>query len=377
LAGIYIHIPYCKQKCSYCNFHFSTDLKSKTQITAAICREISLRKNEIKESVETIYWGGGTPSLLNGDEIQRIFDVLYQHFEIVENPEITLEANPDDLSHEKISILKSTPINRLSIGVQSFFDEDLRLMHRAHNEIEALRSIQTAQDAGFDNITIDLIYGSPTTTREMWQKNLEKALALRVPHISSYALTVEPKTALNHWIKNQKVDDIDEEKQEEQFQMLVKTLIENGFLHYEISNFGKPGYLSKHNSSYWRGIPYLGIGPSAHSYDGQNRSWNVRNNQIYLQKINQGIIPSETEHLSENERFNEMVMIRLRTMEGLSLHEVQEKFPENFLTQLLQDLQPHLDNQTVTLEDAHIHITASGLFLADGIAASLFRVEEG
>lgn len=342
----------------------------------AVCREIEIRKNEIEQTVETIYLGGGTPSLLDQRELELIFETIYRNFDISINPEITIEANPDDLTKEKIKILKSTPVNRLSIGVQSFFDSDLKFMNRAHNHLQAGLSIMDAQDAGFENITIDLIYGGQTTNDEMWQRNIESALQLQVPHISSYALTVEPKTILAHQIKTKKVDEIDEEKQKRQFMILVEFLTSNDFLHYEISNFGKPGFLSKHNGNYWKGIPYLGIGPSAHSYNGKIRSWNFANNTIYLNYIKKGKLPLESEFLSLEDKFNEMVMIRLRTMEGLSFQEIRNGFPDEFFKDLMREIQPHLANQTVCIENEIIRITKEGLFLSDGIAASLFRIKE-
>lgn len=374
MAGIYIHIPYCKQKCSYCNFHFSTDTRSKQELVDAICKEAEIRKNELTETVETIYLGGGTPSLLSSGELEKIFETLYRVFKISARPEVTLEANPDDLSKSQIQILKATPVNRLSIGIQSFFDEDLKFMNRAHNSNQALSSVKEAQDSGFENITIDLIYGGQTTSDEMWEKNLETSLGLKVPHISSYALTIEPKTILAHQIKAKKIQDIDDSKQQRQFMKLVETLAQNDFLHYEISNFGKAGFLSQHNSSYWKGIPYLGLGPSAHSYDGQNRSWNIANNTIYINQIKNGVLPLEFEKLSLNDKFNEMLMIRLRMMEGLSLNEVSENFPTEFLNRLLVEIQPHIDNEMLILKDGHLHIAKNALFLSDGIASSLFRI---
>lgn len=340
----------------------------------AICKELEMRKHEIHEKVETIYLGGGTPSLLNMNELHQIFDSVYTHFSVVENPEITLEANPDDLSVEKLNQLKTTTINRFSIGIQSFFDEDLRLMNRAHNAEEAIHSVKITQDAGFENITIDLIYGGQTTTDEMWKKNLEMALELKVPHISSYALTIESKTILHHQIKTKKIKDIDEYKQERQFREMIKTLTQNDFIHYEISNFGKEGFQSQHNSNYWKGKPYLGIGPSAHSYDGKNRSWNLANNSIYIQKMKKGELALETEELSENDRFNELIMIRLRTKEGLDLKEVADLFPLDFLRKLEIEIQEPLENRLLEKENNQLRITRKGLFLSDGIASRLFRV---
>ncbi len=374
MAGIYIHIPFCKQKCSYCNFHFSTDLNYKNQMVEFISKELEIRNKEISEPIETIYFGGGTPSLLDLNELDAIFETIYRKYSVIENPEITLEANPDDLTSSKLKELKTTPVNRFSIGIQSFFDVDLKFMNRVHNADEAIRSIQTARDLGFKNITIDLIYGGQTTTEQMWQKNLETALNLEIPHISSYALTVEPKTALAHQIQTKKLKDVDEDKQERQFQMLVKSLTSNDFIHYEISNFGKEGFLSQHNSNYWKGKPYLGVGPSAHSYTGKNRSWNPANNSVYMKNLAENKLANEVEVLNENDRFNELIMIRLRTIYGLDLEELKSNFPSEFFQEFLSELQPHLDNQLVQIEKGILYITEKGKFLADGIAASLFRV---
>lgn len=374
MAGIYIHIPFCKQKCSYCNFHFSTNLSKKSDLVSAISNELKLRKEEITEPIETIYFGGGTPSLLELDELNEIFDSIYRNYLVIDNPEITLESNPDDLNFVKIAHLKTTPINRFSVGIQSFFDEDLRLMNRAHDANEALNSIKMVQDAGFENITIDLIYGGQTTSDEIWKKNLEIALDLQVPHISSYALTVEPKTILAHQIEQNLLEDVDEAKQERQFKTLVETLKSNNFIHYEISNFGKDGFFSQHNSNYWKGKPYLGVGPSAHSYDGKNRSWNLTNNSLYVKSLQANKLANEVEVLSENDRFNELVMIRLRTIYGLDELEVKANFPKEFYTDFLEEMKPHLENETVEYSNGIYRITDKGKFLADGIASSLFRI---
>lgn len=373
MAGIYIHIPFCKQKCSYCNFHFSTNLSKKSELIQAISNELKLRKNEISEPIETIYFGGGTPSLLNLDEINLLLNEINLNYQMGSAPEITLEANPDDLNFHKIQEFKSTPINRFSIGIQSFHEEDLRLMNRAHNAEEALSSIKMVQDAGFDNITIDLIYGGQTTTDKIWQKNVEIALNLNVPHISSYALTVEPKTILEHQIESKKWAEIDEEKQERQFQYLVNQLTLNDFIHYEISNFGKDGFLSQHNSNYWKGKPYLGVGPSAHSYDGKNRSWNIANNALYLKELWNFKLANEIEVLNETDRFNELIMIGLRTIYGVNINQIKTDFP-TFYEDFQNDLQIHLNNKTVQLNDGILTLTAKGKFLADGIASSLFRI---
>lgn len=339
-----------------------------------ISKELVLRKNEISENIETIYLGGGTPSLLNSDELNLIFETIYENYPVISLPEVTLETNPDDLNFEKIKELKSTPVNRFSIGVQSFFDEDLRLMNRAHNSMEAIDSVKMVQDFGFENITIDLIYGSPGTSDEMWKKNLETALELKVPHVSSYALTVEPKTALAHQIQTKKISEISEEKQAQQFQILVNTLTANDFIHYEISNFGKEGFLSQHNSNYWKGKTYLGIGPSAHSYDGKNRSWNVSNNSIYIKNLSENTLPNTVEVLGENDRFNELIMINLRTIFGVDLNQIKKEFPAEFYEDLNRELQPLLKESLIQENQQIITLTEKGKFLADGIASRLFRV---
>lgn len=374
MAGIYIHIPFCKQRCSYCDFHFSTNLNSKSELVEMIAKELTLRKNEITEPLETIYFGGGTPSLLTQPELDLIFNSIYKNYNVKSTSEITIETNPDDLTESKIKDFKSFPINRFSIGIQSFFDEDLKLMNRAHNSAEAVKSVKIAQENGFENITIDLIYGGQTTSDEMWQKNLGIALGLNVPHISSYALTVEPKTVLDHQIEKGKIENVDEAKQERHFKMLCETLAANHFIQYEISNFGKEGFFSQHNSNYWKGKSYLGIGPSAHSFDGKNRSWNIANNSVYIKNLKENKIPNEVESLSENERFNEMMMIGLRTIYGIDLIKIQNEFPEEFYSDLMNEIQPLIQENLIQQIDSLLTLTQEGKFLADGIASSLFRV---
>ncbi len=374
MAGIYIHIPFCKQRCSYCDFHFSTNLNYKSELVEMISKELILRKNEITEPIETIYFGGGTPSLLDLNELNLIFETIYKNYSLEARPEITLEANPDDLTEAKIKEFRSTPVNRFSIGIQSFFDEDLQLMNRAHNSAEAISSVKFAQDNGFENITIDLIYGGQITSDEMWQKNLETALGLNVPHISSYALTVESKTELKLKIEKGKIENIDENKQERHFKMLCKTLSDNEFVQYEISNFGKEGFFSKHNSNYWKGKSYLGIGPSAHSFDGEKRSWNVANNSVYIKQLREDKIPNEIEILSNNERFNELIMICLRTIYGIDLNQIQHNFQEEFYNDLIKEIQPFLKDNLIQQKENTLTLTEKGRFLADGIASALFRV---
>ena len=375
MAGIYIHIPYCKQKCSYCDFHFSTNLQSKSLLIKAINKELELRKNEINQPLETIYFGGGTPSILSENELESIFETIYKNYSTSSIKEITLEANPDDLTKEKLAFLKSTPINRFSIGVQSFFEEDLRLMNRAHNAQEAEKSIKLTQDFGFENITIDLIYGSTTTTDEMWRKNLQKAIELDVPHISSYALTVEEKTVLDHQIKKGETKPIDDNRQNDQFQILIDTLTANNFIQYEISNFGKENYFSHHNSNYWKGVPYIGIGPSAHSYNRKQRAWNIANNAKYMQSINQNILPDEIEILNESDQFNEMIMIGLRTIYGIDLNRINSEFSQQLIDSFYQEINQLLEENLIEKQGNKIILKPEAKFFADGIASRLFYVD--
>lgn len=375
MSGIYIHIPYCKQKCSYCDFHFSTNLDSKSILIDSINKELILRKNEINNPLETIYFGGGTPSILTEIELQNIFDTIYKHYNTSQIKEITLEANPDDISKEKLNYLKSTPINRFSIGIQSFFEEDLQLMNRAHNALEAEKSIKLVQDYGFDNITIDLIYGSTTTTNSMWKKNLSKAIEMNIPHISSYALTVEEKTVLDYQIKKGITKPTDDNQQNEQFQLLVKTLSENDFIQYEISNFGKKDYFSIHNSNYWKGIPYLGIGPSAHSFNGKQRAWNIANNSKYIKSINENILPQEIETLSEIDRFNEMIMIGLRTIYGIDIKRINEEFSSELVNYFNSEIKQLKSENIITQQNDKIILTPESYFFADGIASRLFYIK--
>lgn len=375
MAGIYIHIPFCKQACHYCDFHFSTSVKNKTPLLLALVQEIILRHNDWQdEAIETIYFGGGTPSVLTVQELNDLLDAVYAHFQVIAAPEITLEANPDDLSPEYLLALSQTRINRLSIGIQSFFDADLQLMNRAHNAEQAKQSLALATQY-FDNITLDLIYGMPNLSDEKWRQNIETALSFGVPHISAYALTVEPKTALHHFIQNKQLPPLDEEAAAEHFKLLVELLEANGFVHYEFSNFGKPNYFSQNNSSYWLGKKYLGIGPSAHSFDGQTRSWNVSNNTKYIKSIEKFALPSDSEILSIHDRYNEYIMTGLRTIWGVSLAKVESEYGLTFLNYLNKQIQPHLQNGFLKIENGILTTTAQGKFLGDGIAADLFLID--
>lgn len=373
---IYIHIPFCKQKCSYCNFHFSTSLNFKDEMLDAMKKEIFLRKDELQnKNLQSLYFGGGTPSVLSADEIKSLIDEVLKYFSFNNDIEITLEANPDDLNSQFLKGLASSPVNRLSIGTQSFFDEDLKLMNRAHNASEAEGSIKRAQDFGFENLSIDLIYGSPTSNLEIWKENLSKTIALEVPHISSYALTVEPKTALENWISKGKVSNPKEEEQNREFYYMIDFLKDHGFNHYEVSNFAKEGFYSRHNSAYWKYQEYLGIGPSAHSYNGNDvRSWNVANNQQYIKKLNSNILAKETEILSQQDQFNEMIMIGLRTIWGVDLTSLNQKFLPNILDKFNKEIQHKIEEGILKIENNHLKIPEKHWFMADGIASDLFIV---
>ncbi|RXR17892.1 radical SAM family heme chaperone HemW [Flavobacterium amnicola] len=372
MAGIYIHIPFCKQACHYCDFHFSTSMKKKDEMILALAKEIEWRKNYFgNELIESIYFGGGTPSILEISDLRMLIDTVYENYRVSETPEITIEANPDDLSEERIIELSKIKINRLSIGVQSFFEEDLQLMNRAHNAAEAKKCLEIATRY-FDNISVDLIYGIPGLTNEKWQQNIQVLLDLNIPHISSYALTVEPKTALATLIKNGKIPTPDDGVAHDQFLLLVETLENNGFVHYELSNFGKPDYFSRNNSAYWLGKKYLGIGPSAHSYDGKNRSWNIANNALYLKSLTENVLPLEVETLTTTDRYNEYVMTGLRTVWGVSLHRIESEFGDTYLKYLLQNAENYLKEEKLQLVDNILKTTNKGKFFCDGIASDLF-----
>ncbi|MEH6680501.1 MAG: radical SAM family heme chaperone HemW [Sediminicola sp.] len=372
MSGIYIHIPFCKQACHYCDFHFSTSLGKKEAMVTALQRELSLRKVAfLEEQVQTIYFGGGTPSVLHSHEIIALIDAVHEHYHVVSDPEITLEANPDDLSAEKIKELADSPVNRLSIGIQSFFDDDLALMNRAHTAKEAESSLAEAIRY-FDNISIDLIYGMPYMDNSRWERNIQKALVFGVPHISSYALTVEPKTALKKFMDKGLVPRVDDAIAQEHFFILSELLAQEGFENYEISNFGKPGYFSKNNTAYWKGKKYIGIGPSAHSYDGATRGWNIANNTKYINAIMGDTLPMEMETLSLTDRYNEYIMTGLRTIWGVSLDRVRTEFGMRYHDYLMQRSQRYLEERLLYLDGEVLLVSKKGKFLSDGIASDLF-----
>jgi oxygen-independent coproporphyrinogen III oxidase len=373
MAGIYLHIPFCKKACHYCDFHFSTSLQLKEPLLHALKKEILWRKDELQgERIETIYFGGGTPSLLSIAEINSILDLIFTHYPLESKMEITLEANPDDLSDTKLKELKSSSVNRFSIGVQSFFDEDLLYMNRAHDARESERAIKASQDAGFENLTIDLIYGTPTLTDANWIENLRKTVSFQVPHVSCYALTVEEKTPLASLIKSKKRVAVDDAKVADHFHILTETLPASGLEHYEISNFATPGFRSKHNSSYWHGKPYLGFGPSAHSYNGlHKRRWNISNNPKYIQEIEKRGTYFEEEMLDQKDRFNEYIMTRIRLIEGISMDEVNLIFGTEFLDHLKVAIENWNENW-YAVQNNSIVLTTQGKLISDNLASRLF-----
>jgi len=371
-TGVYFHIPYCKKACHYCNFHFSTSIQSKAELTEAIVKEIELVNGKDSRLISTIYFGGGTPSLLLRKELKMILDKMKSSFKIIENAEITFEVNPDDVTESMLQFWKEQGINRLSIGIQSFRDEDLKWMNRAHQSSQAIEAVNLAKNVGFDNYSIDLIYGIPGLSDEAWNSNIEQALAFNIPHLSAYALTVEPKTALKSMIEIGKSVDIDEDQQARQFLILSDKMIAAGYEHYEISNFAKPGMRSKHNTSYWNNIPYFGFGPGAHSFDGKSRYWNVSQNSRYIEAIAQEILAYEKEDLTPMQLLNEYIMTSLRTMEGTSLVTIQQKWGEENVIKIQSKLQNWVSQGYINFNGDRFYLTREGKLFADGIAGDLF-----
>jgi len=376
MSGIYIHIPFCKQACNYCDFHFSTSLQYMDEMTDAICKEIVMKKDRITDHVGSIYFGGGTPSLLPEKSLEKIFNTLTSHFSIASDAEITIETNPDDLDANKIAQLRRLPVNRFSIGVQSFFNEDLVWMNRAHNAIEADTCIKRSQDAGFENLSIDLIYGYPLLTDEKWHNNISKAISLQVPHISAYSLTVEPRTALAAAIKKGKQIPVNDEQSAAQFISLIEKLGVAGFDHYEISNFSLPGRHAVHNTNYWRGVPYLGIGPSAHGFNSNLRYLNLANNAKYITELTAGRLVETVEELDIYDRFNEYVMTSLRTMWGTDLHKIEKDYGKIFLADTMKNITPFIQRNWLYNQNDKLVLSQDGKLFADYIASELFLIDE-
>lgn len=375
MSGIYLHIPFCKKACHYCNFHFSTQIEHIDTFVNALIKEIAIQKNYLDTPVETIYFGGGTPSLLNTTHLDKIMEAIYMHYKIATEVEFTLEANPDDMDVAKASMWKSKGINRLSIGIQSFQEEALAWMNRAHTTNQSHSAIEIAKKIGIHNISTDLIYGTPLLSDEALLKDLEILHQYEIPHISCYALTVEEKTALYSLIEKKKIEDVDTEKQARHFEMVVHALLNKGFEHYEISNFAKPGHQSKHNSNYWKGTPYLGLGPSAHSFNANSRQWNIAHNQLYIHSLMENKVPFEIENLEVVTQYNEYVMISLRLLEGISLTEIESRFGEAYLQHTLVIANELLAMDKIEKTSKGYAIVKNARFLADGIASDFFIVD--
>jgi oxygen-independent coproporphyrinogen-3 oxidase len=375
MAGLYIHIPFCRKACHYCNFHFSTSLQNAQEVLKAIETEIALRSSEVEEEIKTIYFGGGTPSLIDVNAIESILNQIGKHFVIHQDAEITLEANPDDINKIKATSWKEIGINRFSLGIQSFEDDYLQWMNRAHNASQCFAAIDIIRETGFENFSIDLIYGTPGQTKEGWIKDLQTAIDLKIPHLSCYALTIEEKTALHHLIEKGEKEAVSPDEQAERFQLLMELSSSAAYHHYEISNLALTGFESKHNSAYWEGIPYLGIGPSAHSYDGKIRKWNIANNIIYTNGILNNAPQFEEELLSDNDQFNEYCMTAIRRSKGIEKQKIVLLGGNNRLLAMNEMIKPYIKSGKVIEDHDGWKLTNEGKFFADGIAASLFIVD--
>lgn len=373
-TGLYIHIPYCRKACHYCNFHFSTSLSNRERFVESLIKEIDLTPGKKIREVSTVYFGGGTPSILFRTEIRDIVHNLKDKFQIHDQAEWTLEVNPDDLNEMKLAFWRELGFNRLSVGTQSFREEDLKWMNRSHTAEQAIDGIRLIREAGFDNYSIDLIYGIPGLSDADWKKNIQKAIDLNVPHISAYALTIEPKTALHHFVEVKKVKDVDQEHQAGQFLILMDMLGLAGYEHYEISNFAKIGFRSKHNSSYWSGTPYFGLGPGSHSFDGESRYWNISNNNLYIESIQNGIIPFDKEDLTDVQHLNEYIMTSLRTIEGLDLQRIATIWNTSYSDSIHKNALTYINRGLIRRDDKRLTLSREGKLFADGIASDLFFI---
>lgn len=376
MAGIYIHIPFCRKACHYCNFHFSTSLGKAEAVVTSILKEISLRSSESRDEIQTIYFGGGTPSILEPETINKMLQAINAHYAVSNDAEITLEANPDDITAAKAKAWKQMGINRFSIGVQSFADQNLQWMNRAHDARQSIECIQAIREAGFENFSIDLIYGTPGQTQQGWIKDLEKAIEMKIPHLSCYALTVEEGTALHHMIGSGKKEKISADEQAERFEALVQLTSAAGYIHYEISNLALPGKESKHNSAYWEGKPYLGFGPSAHSFSGTKRSWNIADNLKYIQSIEAGILPFEEETLREIDQLNEYIMTSLRSINGIQKETIKTRWGLDKLEVISIEIEQFISSGKIIATENAWLLSGEGRFFADGIASSLFFLED-
>jgi len=373
MAGLYLHIPFCKQACYYCDFHFSTNQEVRSELVNCLVKEIELQQNYLSsKAIDTIYFGGGTPSLLPADELNALINTIEKHFSVSANAEITLEANPDDLTSQKLQELKSIGVNRLSIGIQSFHNEFLTFLHRAHNASTAIQCVDAARKAGFENISIDLIYGMPNESETIWLKDIEQAIALSPEHISCYSLTIEEKTVFGRWAASGKLSPAADEVAARHLELLMERLTKAGYEHYEISNFARPGFYSRHNTSYWQQHQYLGIGPSAHSYNGVSRQFNISNNHLYIKSLQQGVVPFEKEVLSREDLINEYLLTSLRTHWGANVLTLKEHYAYDVLAEDGEYIQSLLEQHLAILKGEHLVLTNKGKLLADKISSDLF-----
>ena len=376
MSSIYIHIPYCKQKCSYCSFYYRISQKDKKEMMNSLKKEIELRKHYLnKNPIETIYFGGGTPSILNESEISLLINTITENYTVINNAEISLECNPDDLTKKKVQNLKKSGVNRLSIGIQSFNDEDLKFMNRSHNSSQAIESVQLAKEIGFNNISIDLMYSLPKQSLKKWKKNLDIAFSLGIQHISAYSLTIEEKTKLRYLLRKGEFSELDDIASSEHFDLLMIEAEKNKFIQYEISNFGLNGFFSKHNSKYWQGGHYLGIGPSAHSYNGEIRSWNINSNTKYIEDISENKIKYEEEILSNFQKYNDYIMTSLRTISGVNLNYIKQEYGENSLVYFNDELQKWIKSEHVFIEKEIAYLSKKGKYISDNICSDLFKVD--
>lgn len=376
MAGIYIHIPFCKQRCNYCAFYSSTLFSIKENYVDALCKEIAMRKDYVpNERIKTIYLGGGTPSTLSLEQIERILDTIYRYYTIEKSPEVTIECNPDDLTQEFLAQLKRLPVNRISMGVQSFCDEQLKRLGRRHNAEKAVTAVKNAREAGFNNISIDLMFALPSSTLEEWNATLEQAIKLRPEHISAYNLMYEEGTAMHRALERGDFTELSEEENVEQFRALIKKLKDAGYRHYEISNFALPGYESRHNSSYWNDTPYIGCGAAAHSYNGTSREWNISDIREYIKGIENGYRNFEIEHLSEEEKYNDTILTRLRTADGLPLEWVKKNFSKKLNEYMLHNTRKAIESGNLKEEDGNITLTEKGIFVSDAVIRDLIYID--
>jgi oxygen-independent coproporphyrinogen-3 oxidase len=377
MAGIYIHIPFCREACHYCDFHFSISLDQLAPMMNAIQKEIIHRKNYLEEEIlETIYLGGGSPSVLSAGQLKSLFKVIRDHYDISMDPEITIECNPDDLDPGYLEDLKDLGINRLSIGIQSFHEDDLRFMNRRHGKNQSHHCIEIAPQAGFNNLNIDLIYGIPGLTMEKWEENLDFAVSYLPVHIAAYHITYEKGTVMDYRRMKNRFKIMDEKESLEQYNLLIDKLKENGYQHYEISNFAQPGYVSRHNSAYWKGNKYLGAGPSAHSFNGKSRRWNIDKNTSYINFVHSGSVYYETEELDNNSRFHDYLMTSLRTMWGADLEYIQREFGPTFKEHCQQQAKPFLHSGRMKKDGKKLILSEEGMFIADYIIVALFLAKD-